>query len=182
MDESLPQTTPLTAAQQMQPFTITHFILIALFVALAVYILWRGQRLKRRRRQADAELLESGQGFRVDADPVSADATPDVPETGATMQPRETAVDAVITELTVLKGVGPRVAARLTELGVDSLAALAALSPERAAAIDAELGNFAGRMARDKWVEQARLIVAGDLAGYERQFGKLDRAKAADLG
>jgi len=76
-------------------------------------------------------------------------------------------------DLTRLKGLGPKVAARLAELNVTRIADLAALDEEQAAALDAQLGNFSGRMGRDKWIEQARLLNAGDIAGYEAQFGKL---------
>ncbi|MCI1141798.1 hypothetical protein MOP88_04775 [Sphingomonas sp. WKB10] len=50
---------------------------------------------------------------------------------------------------------------------------VAALSPEQAAALDAQLGPFAGRMERDRWIEQARFLAAGDTAGFERVFGRL---------
>lgn len=76
-------------------------------------------------------------------------------------------------DLTRLKGLGPKVAARLAELNVTRIADLAALDEEQAAALDAQLGNFSGRMGRDKWIEQAQLLNAGDIAGYEAQFGKL---------
>lgn len=75
--------------------------------------------------------------------------------------------------LTLLKGLGPKAAARLGELGVTSVDQLAALSPERVAGIDAEMGSFAGRITRDRWVEQAKLLAAGDIAGFEAAFGKL---------
>ena len=75
--------------------------------------------------------------------------------------------------LTDLKGLGPKVAARLTELGIDTVAALAALTDDQAAALNAQLGPFAGRMERDRWREQARLLVAGDRTGFEAAFGKL---------
>lgn len=75
--------------------------------------------------------------------------------------------------LTTLKGLGPKAAAMLAERGVATIADLAALSPERAAALDADLGPFAGRMTRDRWSEQARLLATGDRAGYEAIFGKL---------
>jgi predicted flap endonuclease-1-like 5' DNA nuclease len=78
-------------------------------------------------------------------------------------------------DLTMLKGLGPKVAARLAELGLTSIADIAALTPEQADRLDAELGNFRGRMARDRWIEQARLLDAGDRAGYEATFGKLNR-------
>ncbi len=75
--------------------------------------------------------------------------------------------------LTTLKGLGPKAATRLGELGITSVDQLAALSPDRIAAIDAEMGSFAGRITRDRWVEQAKLLAAGDIAGFEAAFGKL---------
>ena len=39
--------------------------------------------------------------------------------------------------------------------------------------LDAQLGVFQGRMERDRWREQARLLASGDLPAYEAQFGKL---------
>lgn len=75
--------------------------------------------------------------------------------------------------LTLLKGLGPKAAARLAELGVASIEALAARSDAELAALDAALGPLAGRIARDRWAEQARLLAAGDVAGFEARFGKL---------
>lgn len=75
-------------------------------------------------------------------------------------------------DLTRLKGVGPKLAARLGELGIARFAQLAELTEVQAAALDGQLGSFQGRMARDRWVEQARFLAAGDLAGYEAVFGK----------
>lgn len=75
--------------------------------------------------------------------------------------------------VTQLKGLGPRIAARLEEFGIASIGQLAALDDRQASDLDARLGPFTGRMARDRWVEQARLLTAGDRAGYEAQFGKL---------
>ena len=75
--------------------------------------------------------------------------------------------------VTQLKGLGPRVAARLSELGIERVGQLATLDERGAEALDAELGPFTGRMARDRWIEQARLLAAGDRAGFERVFGNL---------
>ena len=50
---------------------------------------------------------------------------------------------------------------------------MAALSENQAQSIDAQLGSFTGRMGRDRWIEQARLLAAGDKAGFEAVFGKL---------
>ena len=75
--------------------------------------------------------------------------------------------------VTTLKGLGPKVAARLAELDITDARQLAALDDAGAAALDAQLGSFAGRMARDRWIDQARLLASGDRAGYEATFGKL---------
>ncbi|WP_343613299.1 hypothetical protein [Novosphingobium sp.] len=76
-------------------------------------------------------------------------------------------------DLTRLKGVGPKLSARLKELGVVSFAQIAGWSEADLAAVDAQLGTFAGRPKRDNWVEQAGFLATGDVAGYEAKFGKL---------
>jgi predicted flap endonuclease-1-like 5' DNA nuclease len=76
-------------------------------------------------------------------------------------------------DLTRMKGVGPKLAARLRELGVTSFAQIAALSPSEANALDAQLGSFQGRMGRDRWVEQAGYLARDDRAGFEAAFGRL---------
>jgi len=75
--------------------------------------------------------------------------------------------------VTQLKGLGPKVATQLGALGVTTVGEMAALSESEAQSIDAQLGNFTGRMGRDRWIEQARLLAAGDKAGFEAIFGKL---------
>jgi len=72
-----------------------------------------------------------------------------------------------------IKGVGPKLKALLTSLGVTSYAQIAAWTDEDIARIDAQLGSFAGRAARDNWVEQAKLLASGDAAAYEAKFGKI---------
>ncbi|MDJ0275568.1 hypothetical protein QLH51_01940 [Sphingomonas sp. 2R-10] len=93
----------------------------------------------------------------------------------ATPAPAPTAPAAAAseTDLTRLKGLGPKVAAMLVEQGVPDIATLATLDAARADAVAAGLGMFAPRMAKDRWVEQARLLAAGDIAGFEATFGKL---------
>jgi len=50
---------------------------------------------------------------------------------------------------------------------------MAALDEDAATRLDAQLGPFSGRMTRDRWIEQARFLAAGDIAGFEAVFGKL---------
>lgn len=78
--------------------------------------------------------------------------------------------------LTLLKGLGPRAAARLAELGVTRFTQIASWDDTDVEAIDAQMGAFKGRIARDRWVEQARLLAAGERDAFEAQFGKLGGA------
>lgn len=75
--------------------------------------------------------------------------------------------------VTQLKGLGPKVAARLTEMGITTVGQIAALDADQAQELDARMGPFAGRLHRDRWIEQARFLAAGDRAGFEAVFGKL---------
>jgi len=75
--------------------------------------------------------------------------------------------------LTTIKGLGPKVAAMLAERGITRVDQLAALTAGQASDLDVQLGAFTGRMARDRWIDQARLLASGDTAAYEAEFGKL---------
>lgn len=75
--------------------------------------------------------------------------------------------------ITLLKGLGPKLTQKLAEHGITTVGDMAALGEAQAQALDAQLGAFSGRMARDRWLEQARLLAAGDRAGFEAVFGRL---------
>jgi predicted flap endonuclease-1-like 5' DNA nuclease len=75
--------------------------------------------------------------------------------------------------LATLKGLGPRAASRLAELGVTRFDQIASWNAQEVESIDAQMGAFKGRIVRDRWVEQAKLLAAGDTAGFEEKFGKL---------
>ncbi|MFT3965391.1 MAG: hypothetical protein QM690_05870 [Sphingobium sp.] len=76
-------------------------------------------------------------------------------------------------DLLKLKGVGPKIATLLRAEGVTSFAQIAAWTDADLTALDLKLGSFAGRPRRDNWVDQAALLAAGDMAGYEAKYGKL---------
>lgn len=72
-----------------------------------------------------------------------------------------------------LKGVGPRLAKTLYDMGIGHFATIAAWTPEDIRKVDSVLGPFAGRIERDNWVDQAKLLAAGDIEGFTAKFGKL---------
>lgn len=71
-----------------------------------------------------------------------------------------------------IKGIGPKLVALLGELGVTTYAQIAAWSDADIERIDAQLGRFAGRVTRDQWIEQAKLLSAGDETAFADKFGK----------
>jgi predicted flap endonuclease-1-like 5' DNA nuclease len=95
------------------------------------------------------------------------------PEPDATAPEPAPAPPPARDDLTRMKGVGPRLEEKLNGLGIRSFDQIAALTPEEAAALDAQLGDFQGRLERDRWIEQAGLLASGDTAAYEEKFGKL---------
>lgn len=76
-------------------------------------------------------------------------------------------------DLSRIKGLGPKLQKLLPELGITSFAQIAAMTDADLAQLDTKLGAFAGRPAKDSWVEQAKFLAAGDTAGFEGKFGKV---------
>lgn len=108
-------------------------------------------------------------------DPVAA-STPTPP----TIDPLPAAADPIPVaaqsggdDLSVMKGVGPKLVARLAALGVTRFDQIADWTQADIDRIDGQMGAFAGRIRRDDWVEQARLLAAGDRTGFEAKFGAL---------
>lgn len=110
----------------------------------------------------------------LDDEPVAAAAPLDAsPATLADPEPATVAPSPADGSVSQLKGVGPKVAQRLAEQGITTVGQVAALDADQAQRLDARLGPFAGRLHRDRWVEQARFLAAGDRAGFEAVFGRL---------
>lgn len=76
-------------------------------------------------------------------------------------------------DLTRIKGLGPKAAAQLKLLGITRFAQIAALDGAQVQAIDDQMGVFRGRLERDRWIDQARLLARGDTRTFEQEFGKL---------
>lgn len=76
-------------------------------------------------------------------------------------------------DLTRLKGVGPKFAAMLNELGIRRFDQLATFSEGDLDRLDQQLGAFRGRLARDQVPLQADYLARNDIDGFEARFGKL---------
>jgi NADH-quinone oxidoreductase subunit E len=70
-------------------------------------------------------------------------------------------------DLKQLSGVGPALEKKLHAAGVTTFAQIAAWSDAEVAAMDEQMG-FRGRIARDGWVAQAKILAAGG----ETEFSK----------
>jgi predicted flap endonuclease-1-like 5' DNA nuclease len=130
-----------------------------------------GEALKRDVLDEGAERAARNQAL-IDAAPAVAKAAP---EKAAEPSPAPAAKPAPPTasadDLTRIKGLGPKIAALLGELGITSFAHIAAWTDDDVARIDDQLGRFKGRITRDQWVVQAKLLAAGDEASFAEQFG-----------
>jgi predicted flap endonuclease-1-like 5' DNA nuclease len=113
-------------------------------------------------------------------DPVPEPKTEAEPAPAATPSPSPTPaptpVPAASTEqgddLARIKGVGPKLVSMLHELGVTRFEQIASWSEADIDRIDSQLGRFKGRIRRDQWVEQAKLLVSGDKDAFEARFGR----------
>ena len=76
-------------------------------------------------------------------------------------------------DLLLLKGVGPRLATQLNEMGFRKFEQLARLGPTEVERLEERLGALRGRLTRDRVVEQADYLSRNDIDGYETRFGKI---------
>lgn len=182
MNQSVPTTSAPGSSllpDSIGMLTTANFALIALFAALVLAGLIWGARQKRRRKQAEREVAE--RNTEIEATPSPRDlpraepapAIVPVAVSPAPIADASPSTDAANGPLTQLKGLGPKVETRLGELGFTTVGQLAALRDDQAAELDAQLGAFAGRLSRDRWIEQARFLAAGDVKGFEAVFGRL---------
>ena len=79
-------------------------------------------------------------------------------------------------DLHQLKGVGAKFAERLAAVGITRIDQIAGWSQADCAVMDAQMGDFRGRIAGDRLVEQAVLLNSGRYTEYETVFGKLGPA------
>lgn len=79
-------------------------------------------------------------------------------------------------DLRRIKGVGPKLDELLQSLGVRRFDQIAGWGAAEIGKVDSHLGAFSGRIERDNWVEQAKLLARGAFEEFERGFGDSGRA------
>lgn len=114
----------------------------------------------------------AGEMAGVEANPDTPAEAPDPADARPGGAPASTARGGDGDDLRCIKGLGPKAAATLADMGVVRYEQIAAWSAADIDRIETALGA-PGRVARDRWVEQAGYLARGDTAGFEENFGKL---------
>lgn len=182
-------------------FIASNWLLILLVLAIAIAIAWYVFHAARRTRVTSdrRDVLDNGAApaarnqALIDAPAGASVLTPAPPLPVAAVTPAGLAgvgaavaaavdrqqveaaerLDADDDDLTRIKGVGPKLVAQLGELGITRFAQIAAWDDAEIDRIDIQLGRFQGRIRRDNWVDQARLLMAGDTADFAARFGNV---------
>lgn len=102
--------------------------------------------------------------------------------TGVAKRPKglATARDGKADELQRISGVGPKLDKTLNSLGYFHFDQIASWSPDEVQWVEEHL-RFKGRIGRDEWIPQAKLLAAGKEAEFTRLYGT-GGMKAADGG
>jgi predicted flap endonuclease-1-like 5' DNA nuclease len=84
-------------------------------------------------------------------------------------------IAGISTDVSLIDGIGPKIAAQLDEIGITSLYQISALSNDEMAEIDTNLG-LRGRSAREEWVSQAKELISGQTPRAKIDQGRMANA------
>ncbi|PKQ14000.1 MAG: NADH:ubiquinone oxidoreductase [Alphaproteobacteria bacterium HGW-Alphaproteobacteria-1] len=82
--------------------------------------------------------------------------------------------DGKADDLKAIKGVGPKLEKLCNQLGFYHYDQIANWTAEEVAWVDENLKGFKGRVSRDGWVEQAKILAAGGETEFSRRVGEGD--------
>lgn len=159
-------------------------LVIGLLVAWWIFAANRKTKVEVESTQDDAQMAKRNQAL-IDAPPAAATGPEPAPAPVAEPVPVPVPAPAPASEpvpapaaatqaqdLTKIKGLGPKLKAQLAEMGITTFAQIAAWDDAEIDRVDAQMGRFQGRIRRDDWVAQAKLLQTGDMAAYESKFGR----------
>lgn len=169
----------ITQANALLPLIVIGLVVLGLAIVLIALARRRAtvidaDKLVNDVLEEGAERARRNQAL-IDAAPATPQPAPQAApaaEPAPAPAPAPQTAPACADDLTRIKGIGPKLVARLGELGITTYAQIASWSEADVARIDALLGRFAGRITRDQWIEQAKLLAAGDEAGFAARFGQ----------
>lgn len=78
-----------------------------------------------------------------------------------------------------IKGIGPQIEAKLNAAGINSFAQIAAWTKKQQAEFAEQL-SFAGRIEREQWVSQAKILAKGGSTDFAKRVAKGEVASSAD--
>lgn len=104
---------------------------------------------------------------------VAPKANADTPAaTGSKPKTLDAARDSGADDLKLIKGVGPKLEQLLHKLGFYHFDQVAEWSAEEVTWVDENLEGFKGRVSRDEWVDQAKILAAGGETEFSARKGK----------
>jgi large subunit ribosomal protein L21 len=125
-----------------------------------VYIFKKRRRKHYRRRNGHRQLLTSVTITDILTGGAKAAAKPKAEKPAAPVAAAAPAADGKSDDISLVGGIGPKMEAGMRELGYNTFAAIAAMTPEQVEAAEAHLKQK-GRFAREEWIEQAKELAAG---------------------
>lgn len=150
---------------------------LLLLLIIAIVLLRPRQRVRFSNEQTPLRPHMAGErrGERRGVADGAAAATADVagPIIGAPVHSNLPGASGSPDDLQRLKGVGPKLAGMLNQLGISRFEQLARLSDADLERLDGQLGAFRGRLRRDQVPQQADYLARGDQDGFEQRFGRL---------
>lgn len=96
------------------------------------------------------------------------------PGPGTRPQGLEAAREGGADDLKRIKGIGPKLEALLHQLGYYHFDQIAAWTEDEVAWVDQNLKGFKGRVSRDHWVEQAKVLAEGGETEFSKRVEKGD--------
>ncbi len=131
------------------------------------------------RAEADAKAraeADAAAKAEADAKASSVDYDGDGIQEGANEGTRPEALDGPrdgkADDLKQIKGIGPKMETLCNSLGFYHFDQIAGWTPDEVAWVDANLEGFKGRVTRDTWVEQAKILAAGGETAFSKKVEK----------
>lgn len=117
------------------------------------------------------------------AQPAKAKAEEPAAAGGAAAKPKtrkaSPAAAASPDNLKQIKGIGPQIEAKLNAAGITTFAQIAAWTKKQQAEFAEQL-SFAGRIEREQWVSQAKILAKGGATDFAKRVARGEVASSAD--